>query len=140
MPSPASPSPGLNALVITPTNPRAYSGIYPHTAVTSTHYEVGIGSIVRRGDKLYYATYGPHLVTGGSDKLYMVDMTDLSQTTYLDYPGNTDANRYVGYLPPVGHRGAAYIDATRCDPFSAGHEARRSPRANHRHGGASDQP
>lgn len=107
----ASPSPGLDTLVITPTKPRAYSGIYPHTAVTSTHYEVGIGGIVRRGDKLYYMTYGPHLVAGGSDKLYMVDTTDLSQTKYLDYPGNTDANRYVDTYLQMDIVGAAYIDA-----------------------------
>lgn len=106
----SSRSPRLNTSIITPTNPKAYSGIYPHTAVTNSHFEVGIGGIVRRGKKLYFTTYGPHLVTGGSDKLYMVDMMDLSRTTYLDYPGGTDANRYVDTDLQMDIVGAAYID------------------------------
>ncbi len=106
--TPAPPPP--TTLTITPTGPVAYSGIYPHTAVTNTHNEVGIGGIIKRGNDLFYMTYGPHVTTGGSDRLYSVNTTDMSHTTYLEYPGNTDANRYRDTNLGIDVIGAAYID------------------------------
>ena len=102
---------GPASKVLTPSNPIAYSGIYPSLAVTNTHKEVGIGGIVKRDDKIYFVTYGPHIVTGGSDKLYSVDLTDMSRTTFRAYPGNTDANRYTDSQLGIDIVGAAYIDA-----------------------------
>ena len=99
-------------VVITPTNPVAYSGIYPHMAVTNTHSEVGIGGIIKRGNDVYFMTYGPHIVTGGSDELYKVNLTSKEHTTYLEYPGNTDANRYTDTTLGIDVVGAAYIDNT----------------------------
>ncbi len=105
--SPAGPS----TEVTTPVNPVAYSGIYPHLAVTNTHNEVGVGGLVKRDDAIYYMTYGPHIVTGGTDKLYAVDPNTLQRTTYLNYPGNTDANRYSDSTLGIDVLGAAYIDS-----------------------------
>ena len=99
-------------VVITPTSPVAYSGIYPHTAVTNTHNEVGIGGIIKRGNDVFFMTYGPHITAGGSDKLYSVNTTTLEHTTYLEYPGNTDANRYRDTNLGIDVIGAAYIDNT----------------------------
>ena len=107
-PAPAPPS----TVVITPTNPVAYSGIYPHMAVSNTHNEVGIGGIVKRGDDIYFMTYGPHIVTGGSDELYQVNLNTLEHTTHIPYPGNTDANRYTDTNLGIDVVGAAYIDNT----------------------------
>ncbi|WP_425400169.1 hypothetical protein [Aeoliella sp.] len=104
------PPPGPTTEVITPVSPVAYSGIYPHLAVTNTHNEVGVGGMINRGDAIYYMTYGPHIVTGGSDKLYAFNPDTLERTTYLDYPGNTDANRYTDSNLGLDILGAAYID------------------------------
>jgi len=51
-------------------------------------------------------------VAGGTDKLHSVHTADLSKTTYLDYPGGTDANRYTDSLQLIDVIGAAYIDAS----------------------------
>ena len=101
-----------NSLVITPTNPIAYSGIYPHTAVTNTHNESAVGALVNRAGKVWFVTYGPHVTTGGSDELYSVDTTTLEHTTWLDYPGNTDANRYTDTNLGIDVIGGAYIDSS----------------------------
>ena len=106
-PAPVPPT----TVVITPTNPVAYSGIYPHTAVTNTHPEVGVGGIIKRGNTVYYMTYGPHITTGGSDELYSLDLGTLEHTTHLEYPGNTDANRYRDNNLGIDVIGAAYIDS-----------------------------
>ncbi|WP_145248237.1 hypothetical protein [Aeoliella mucimassa] len=101
-----------NTTVITPTSPVAYSGIYPHTAVTSTHNEVAVAALVNRNDKLWFMTYGPHITAGGTDELYSVDLSTLEHTTYHDYPGNTDANRYHSSSLGIDIVGAAYIDSS----------------------------
>ncbi|MCA9238995.1 MAG: hypothetical protein KDA37_02295, partial [Planctomycetales bacterium] len=88
----------------------SYSGIYPHTAVSNTHYECGIGAIIRRNQSLYFTTYGPHLAAGSTDKLHVVDTRDLSLTTFLDYPGGTHANRYRDHSRRLDLLGAAYLD------------------------------
>jgi hypothetical protein len=98
-------------VVLRPTQPVAYSGIYPHTAVTNGHLEVGIGGLLRRDRTLYFVTYGPHITAGGSDKLYALDLDSLHRTTYLDYPGNTNANRYRDSKLGIDVVGAAYLDA-----------------------------
>ena len=99
-----------NTIVITPSNPVAYSGIYPHTAVTNTHNESAVGALINRDGKVWFVTYGPHVTTGGSDELYSVDTTNFEHTTWLDYPGNTDANRYTDTNLGIDVVGAAYID------------------------------
>lgn len=101
-----------NTIMITPTNPVAYSGIYPHTAVANTHNEAAVGALLKRGDKVWFVTYGPHVTTGGSDELYSVDTTTLEHTTWLDYPGNTDANRYTDTSLGIEVVGAAYFDSS----------------------------
>lgn len=106
----ASQGSAPSTAVIAPIDPTTCSGIYPHTAVTNTHYEVGIGGIIKRGDVLYYMTYGPHITAGGSDKLYSLNTNTLERTTYLLYPGNTDANRYRDTKLGIDVIGAAYID------------------------------
>ena len=103
---------GPTTVVITPTNPVAYSGIYAHTAVTNTHNESAVGALLNRGGKVWFVTYGPHLTTGSSDKLYSVDTTTLEHTTYLEHPGNTDANRYTDTNLGLDFIGAAYIDSS----------------------------
>ena len=97
-------------VTVTPVNPVAYSGIYPHLAVTNTHPESGIGGLISREGKIFYITYGPNFRMGSSDKLYAVDTANLSHTTYLNYPGNTDANRYSDSVLGIDVIGAAYID------------------------------
>ena len=107
----ATPAPVPPATTtITPINPVAYSGIYPHTAVTNTHSEVAVGALVNRGGKVWFVTYGPHVTAGGTDELYSVDTTTLERVTYNAYPGNTDANRYTDTNLGIDVVGAAYID------------------------------
>ncbi len=110
-PAPSSP-PTTNITTVTPVNPVAYSGIYAHTAVTNDHREVGIGGLINRNGTLYYMTYGPHVVRGGSDRLYSVDTSDLAFSTYNDYPGGTHANRYTDTNLGLDIIGAAYIDSS----------------------------
>jgi hypothetical protein len=100
-----------STVVMTPTQSVAYSGIYPHLAVTNSHNEVGVGGLVSRQGKIYFNTYGPHITTGGSDKFYRLDTSDLSLTTYLNYPGGTHANRYSDSHLGIDVIGAAYLDA-----------------------------
>ena len=107
----ASPAPPISTTeVITPINPVAYSGIYPHTAVTNTHNEAAVGALIKRDGKVWYVTYGPHVTAGGSDELYSVDLNNLTHTTYKEYPGNTDANRYTDNHLGIDVIGAAYIE------------------------------
>ncbi len=106
--TPAPPAPTEE--VVVPVNPVAYSGIFPHTAVSNTYLEVGIGGVIRRQNTLYYMTYGPHVAAGGSDELYSLDLTTLQRTTHLLYPGSTDANRYRDNRLGIDVVGAAYID------------------------------
>ncbi len=108
----ATPGPAPPTTVdIVPTNPVAYSGIYPHMAVSNTHNEVGIGGIMKRGDEVFFVTYGPHVTTGGSDELYSVNLNTLAHSTHFMYPGNTDANRYRDTNLGIDVVGAAYIDS-----------------------------
>ena len=99
-----------NTTTIVPTAPVAYSGIYAHTAVTNTHNEVAVGALLKRDDTVWFVTYGPHVTRGGTDELYSVDLNTLEFTTWHDYPGNTDANRYTDNNLGIDVIGAAYID------------------------------
>ena len=101
-----------NTTTITPVDPVAYSGIYPHTAVTNSHNESAVGALVNRDGKVWFVTYGPHVTAGGSDELYSVDLTTLEHTTYRDYPGNTNANRYTDNRLGIDVVGASYIEHT----------------------------
>ena len=77
---------GPETSLINPTNPVKFSGVYAHMAMSNNANESGVGGVILRDGKLYMMTYPPHSPSGSSsDKLYEVDLTDLSQTTYLNY-------------------------------------------------------
>ncbi len=73
------------------------SGIYPHLAMTNTHDECGVGAVVPWAGSLWAITYGPHLPTGGTDKLYTI-ATNLVRVTRPESIGGTPANRFI-HLP-----------------------------------------
>lgn len=73
------------------------SGVYPHLAMTNTHDECGVGAVVPWAGSLWAITYGPHLPTGGSDKLYTI-ATNLVRVTRPESIGGTPANRFI-HLP-----------------------------------------
>ena len=104
-------SPGAATTTVTPVAPVAYSGIFPHLAVSNGANECGMGALLSRNDGLWFVTYPPHVTTGSVDNLYRVSPSDLSITTYSLYPGNTDANRYSSTALGLDFVGAAYIDA-----------------------------
>lgn len=73
------------------------SGVYPHLAMTNGHDECGVGAVVPWAGSLWAITYGPHLPTGGSDKLYTI-ATNLVRVTRPESIGGTPANRFI-HLP-----------------------------------------
>jgi hypothetical protein len=94
-----------------PKDPVAYSGIYPHLAVSNgTNSESGIGAVMDWAGKLWYMTYPAHLTSGSPDKLYSVD-SDLAQQVYPRYPGSTNANRYLDTARQRMFIGSAIVDA-----------------------------
>ena len=107
----ATPGPPVdNTVTVTPVDPFAYSGIYPHTAASNTHNESAVGTLLKRDGKVWFVTYGPHVTAGGSDELYSVDLQTLQQVTYRDYPGNTNANRYSDTRLGIDIVGSAFFD------------------------------
>ena len=93
-----------------PTDPVAYSGVYPHLAVANgTTSESGIGAVVVWNDRLWYMTYPAHTTTGSPDELYSVG-ADLSRVTHRAYPGNTNANRYIDPSRNLLLIGSAIVD------------------------------
>ena len=94
-----------------PKDPVAFSGIYPHLAVSNgTNSESGIGAVMDWSGKLWYTSYPAHLTTGSPDKLYSVD-SDLSQRIHPRYPGSTNANRYLDTTRQRMFIGSAIVDA-----------------------------
>ncbi len=71
-----------------------FSGIYPHTAVTNTSNECGIGAVVNWANNLWYVTYAPHEPRGSTDKFYQLD-DDLMVTIRPESIGGTPANRMI---------------------------------------------
>ena len=70
------------------------SGIYPHLAYYNNEDECGTGAVVSWADRLWVITYGPHLPTGSSDKLYEIT-PDLKQVVREESIGGTPANRMI---------------------------------------------
>ncbi len=74
---------------------RAFSGIYPHLALTNDgRRECGIGAIVPWADSLWYITYTAHAPSGSQDKLYRLDPA-LSCQAIANSVGGTHANRMI---------------------------------------------
>lgn len=74
--------------------PREVSGIYPHLATFNNEGECGTGAVVPWADRLWIISYGPHLPTGSSDKLYEIT-PDLQQIIRPESIGGTPANRMI---------------------------------------------
>lgn len=88
------------------------SGVYPHLAMTNTHDECGVGAVVPWAGKLWAITYGPHLPTGSSDKLYEI-APDLSRVIRPESVGGTPANRIIHTHTNQLNIGAHFIDQSR---------------------------
>ena len=76
------------------TEPKNYSGVYPHLAFFNDENECGTGAVVPWAGKLWTMTYGPHLPFGSSDKLYEI-APDLTETVRPESIGGTPANRMI---------------------------------------------
>ncbi len=75
--------------------PRQYSGIYPHLAVSNQgNSECGIGAVVAWAGKLWFITYPAHQPQGSDDKLYEVDAS-LVRHVRPESVGGTHANRMI---------------------------------------------
>lgn len=70
------------------------SGIYPHLAYYNNEGECGTGAVVPWSGRLWVITYGPHLPSGSSDKLYEIT-SDLKQIIRSESIGGTPANRMI---------------------------------------------
>lgn len=87
-------------------------GVYPHLTMTNTHAECGVGAVVPWAGKLWVITYGPHVPTGGSDKLYEI-APDLSRITRSESVGGTPANRFIHTATNQLNIGPYFIDEAR---------------------------
>ncbi len=74
--------------------PLSFSGIYPSLAYFNNEGECGTGAVVPWAGRLWVITYGPHLPTGSSDKLYSLD-DKLNVTVHPESIGGTPANRMI---------------------------------------------
>ena len=74
--------------------PKQISGIYPHLATYNNEGECGTGAVVPWADRLWVISYGPHLPTGSSDKLYEITPA-LEQIIRPESVGGTPANRMI---------------------------------------------
>jgi hypothetical protein len=74
--------------------PPGLSGIYPGLATFNNEGECGTGAVVPWADRLWVISYGPHLPTGSSDKLYEIT-PDLRQIIRPESIGGTPANRMI---------------------------------------------
>jgi hypothetical protein len=91
--------------------PKSYSGIYPHLAVTNeADSECGIGAIVAWNNKLWYLTYTASAPQGSDDKLYCLD-EDLNVKIYPGSVGGTHANRMIHRESNQMNIGLYLIDA-----------------------------
>jgi hypothetical protein len=86
------------------------SGVYPHLVMTNTHGECGVGAVVPWAGKLWAITYGPHLASGSSDKLYEID-SDLKRVIRPESVGGTPANRFIHEASNQLLIGPHFIDA-----------------------------
>jgi len=75
-------------------NRMSVSGIYPHLAMCNLEGECGTGAVVPWADRLWVITYGPHLPSGSSDKLYEIT-PGLNQVIRPESIGGTPANRMI---------------------------------------------
>ncbi len=73
---------------------KQYSGIYPHLTYYNNEGECGTGAVVPWAGSLWVITYGPHLPSGSSDKLYQIT-PDLKQIVRPESIGGTPANRMI---------------------------------------------
>jgi hypothetical protein len=87
------------------------SGVYPHLVMTNTHDECGVGAVVPWAGKLWAMTYGPHLPSGSSDKLYEI-APDLSRVIRPESVGGTPANRFIHAASNQLNIGPYFIDAS----------------------------
>lgn len=113
----ASTSPNTDFSLVLPTPPPPdkivnISGVYPHLAMTNTHSECGVGAVVPWAGKLWVITYGPHIATGGSDRLYEI-APDLSRIIRPESVGGTPANRFIHQATNQLNIGPYFIDADR---------------------------
>ena len=74
--------------------PDCVDGIYPHLCMFNEEGECGTGAVVPWAGSLWAITYGPHLPTGSSDKLYQIT-PDLKQIVRPESVGGTPANRMI---------------------------------------------
>ena len=113
----ASNAPAADFTLVPPTPPVPdkivnISGVYPHLVMTNTHDECGVGAVVPWAGKLWAITYGPHIPTGGSDKLYEI-APDLSRVIRPESVGGTPANRFIHTATNQLNIGPYFIDAQR---------------------------
>jgi hypothetical protein len=90
----AAPPSDFELVVPAPDKVVKISGVYPHLAISNTQSECGIGAVVPWAGRLWALTYGPHLPTGSTDKLYEI-ASDLSRVTRPESIGGTPANRFI---------------------------------------------
>lgn len=88
-----------------------FGGIYPHLAYFNNEGECGTGAVVPWAGKLWVITYGPHMPTGSSDKLYEI-APDLTETIRPESIGGTPANRMIHRESQQLFIGPYAIDAT----------------------------
>jgi hypothetical protein len=87
------------------------SGVYPHLVMTNSHDECGVGAVVPWAGKLWAITYGPHLPSGSTDKLYEI-APDLSRVIRPESVGGTPANRFIHTPSNQLNIGPYFIDAS----------------------------
>ena len=74
--------------------PYCVDGVYPHLAMFNGEGECGTGAVVPWAGSLWVVTYGPHCVTGSTDRLYQI-LPDLTQVVRPESVGGTPANRMI---------------------------------------------
>jgi len=101
---------------------RPISGVYPHLAMTNSHWECGPGAIVPWAGDLWVVTYGPHLPSGdSSNKLYQID-PDLNMIARPESVGGTPANRMIHNESNqlfIGHHAIAADGTVRTIPVAS---------------------
>ena len=60
------------SILITDSQYKQFSGIYPHLAYYNNEGECGTGAVVPWAGRLWVITYGPHFPNGSSDKFYEI--------------------------------------------------------------------
>jgi hypothetical protein len=90
----AAPPADFELMVSAPDKVVKISGVYPHLAMSNTQSECGTGAVVPWAGRLWVLTYGPHLPTGSTDKLYEIS-SDFSRVIRAESTGGTPANRFI---------------------------------------------